>query len=247
MIDTLRTAALAAVALPLVAVAGCAGPLSGGSGQAAAIGVAAAPDGFVTILTAPPSNPSAAVARGEAPTDRLVRERGVSVAEAGQMANPDEAATRAAMILDRRLQAEGGLDYVGMRIVRDPDPRFAFQFRRDAAATLARFTADRRFVAVEGGVPRNELQPLFDAWWARLEPHRVLGGGSVMEFDGEVRLDMTVDEAGFAALAAREGWVLPERLRLNFRPPPNPRAVDPALASQVRVFARQDRAPGAVL
>lgn len=189
---------------------------------------------FATILTAPPS-----------PIGRPTETAGRGGGE--PLGNPDEAAMEAAMALDRRLQAEAGPDYVGLRIVRDPTPRVAFQFRRDAAATLARFTSDRRFVAVEGGVPRAELQPLFDEWWARFQPHRILGGGSVMEFDGEVRFDMTIDRAGFEAIAAREGWILPERLRLNFPPPPNPRAVDPVLASRIRVFARQDRAPGAVL
>lgn len=189
---------------------------------------------FATILTAPPSPVGGPAEAGD---------RGGAEA----LGNPDEAAMQAAMALDRRLQAEAGPDYVGLRIVRDPTPRVAFQFRRDAAATLRRFTADPRFVAVEGGVPRAELQPLFDEWWSRFQPHRILGGGSVMEFDGEVRFEMTIDRDGFDAIAAREGWVVPERLRLDFPPPPNPRAVDPALASRVRVFARQDRMPGAVL
>lgn len=245
--EIIRPAAFSIMAAAIVAIAGCMSSAPGGPGDTASIGVAAGSGGFATILSAPPSTSAPAAPRREATTERVARERGVSLVEAERMVNPDEAVTQSAMILDQRLRAEGGRDYVGMRIVRDPDPRFAFQFRRDAAATLARFTADRRFVAVEGGVPREELQPLFDEWWARLEPHRVLGGGSVMEFDGEVRFDMTLDEAAFTEIAVREGWIPPERLHLNFPPPPNPRVVDPALASAVRVFARQDRAPGAVL
>lgn len=161
-------------------------------------------------------------------------------------ANPDEATLRDALALDARLRVKGGPDYVGYRILRDPRPRVAFQFRRDASAALARFTADPRFVAVNGGVPRAELEPLFEEWRARFEPHRIWGGGGVMEFEGEVRFEMTVDQAAFRAIAAREGWILPERLRLNFPAAQNPRAVDPALASRVRVFARQDRADAAV-
>ncbi len=213
-----------------LAVSACASPTMGPVTAASASDEGT----FATILTAPASP----IGRSSETTGR---------GGEAMLGNPDEAAMQAAMALDRQLQAEAGPDYVGLRIVRDPTPRVAFQFRRDAAAALARFTSDRRFVAVEGGVPRGELQPLFDEWWARFQPHRILGGGSVMEFDGEVRFDMTIDRAGFEAIAAREGWILPERLRLDFPPPPNLRAVDPALARSIRVFARQDRAPGAVL
>ncbi|MGY0652277.1 hypothetical protein ACW7GZ_10510 [Luteimonas sp. A537] len=160
--------------------------------------------------------------------------------------NPDQAASSDARALDRQLKAQTAGNYIGMRIVHDLDPRFAFQFRRDAAATLARFTSDSRFVAAEGGIPREELQPLFDEWWKRFKPHRILGGGSVMEFEGEVQFDMTIDGAGYRVIAARENWVLPERVRLNFPPPPNPRSVDPALVPLVRVFAREDRLPAVV-
>lgn len=161
--------------------------------------------------------------------------------------NPDEAAFRDAAALDRRLKAQADGNYIGMRIVRDPDPRFAFQFRRNAATALARVTADRRFTAINGGVPREELQPIFDEWWRRFEPHRILGSASIMEFDGEVEFGLTIDEAAYRALAAREGWETPARLRLRFAPPPNPRSIDPALAPLVRVFAREDRLPGVVL
>ncbi|WP_206185452.1 hypothetical protein [Sphingosinicella sp. CPCC 101087] len=186
-------------------------------------------------------------ARMESESQRIARTRGIPLAEAELLMNPDEAATRDALALDRRLKTHAEGNYIGMRIVRDPDPRFAFQFRRNATATLARFTSDRRFAAAEGGVPREELQPLFDEWLARFEPHRILGAGSVNEFDGMVQFDMIIDEAGYRAIAAREGWILPERVRLHFPPAPNARSVDPALAPLVRVFARQDRAPGVVL
>ncbi|MCD9032039.1 hypothetical protein LDO32_09930 [Luteimonas sp. Y-2-2-4F] len=212
------------------------------------VGATIEPSGFATVLHAPPSAaPVPGPPRIESEPERVARERGIPVADAERLMNPDEAAHEAAMALNRRLKAQDAGNYVGVRIVRDPEPRFAFQFRRDAAATLARFTSDPRFVAREGGLTREELQPLFDAWWKRFEPHRILGGGSVMEFDGNVRFDMTIDEAAYRAIAAREGWVPPPQVRLHFPPPPNPRSVDPALAPLVRVFAREDRSPGVVL
>lgn len=152
----------------------------------------------------------------------------------------------AAEALHRRLTVEEAGNYVGRRIVRDPRPRVAFQFRQDATATLARYTRDPRFAAREGGVPAAELQPIIDEWFPRLASHRLAGGGSVQEFDGVVALDMTVDEPSFREIAAGQGWTLPERLRLDFGPLPNPRSVAPSLAPLIRVFARSDRLAGPV-
>ncbi len=157
--------------------------------------------------------------------------------------NPDRRTLEPAMELDRRLKVAESANYVGVRVVRDPNARYAFQFRRDAAASLARYTRDPRFTTREGGIPTRELQPIFDEWWKRFEPFRLVGGGAVYQFDGVVRFDMNIDEAEFRKIAARERWTLPERLELVFSPPRNLRSIDPALARYVRVFPREDRLP----
>lgn len=157
-------------------------------------------------------------------------------------ANPPEDARGAAMALARRLQAHEGRNYVGVRVVRDPAPRFAFQFQTDAVATLARYTDDARFAAIDGGRPAAELQPLADEWNARFAPHR-LGVGNVYGFDGVVRFDLEVDEATFQSIARAEGWRLPARVELLFTPLPNADALDPAVAPLVRLLPRHDRVP----
>lgn len=211
-------------------------------------GATISPSGYATILSAPATGPIAAPPMAPPPPPPDGRPTPLPMTSEARMArermmNPDDAATEAAQVLDRHLsRAERG-NYVGMRIVRDPDPRFAFQFKRNAAATLARYTRDPRFTSREGGLTRAELQPIFDEWWKRFEPYRLVGGGSVYEFDGVVRFDMNVDEAEFNEIAARERWVLPERLELIFSPPRNTRSIDPALARYVRAFPRQDRLP----
>ncbi|WP_312405798.1 hypothetical protein [Brevundimonas sp.] len=192
--------------------------------------------GYATILTAPAS----------AAPSHPVRPAGAAPLEV-DLANPDADTTRDAMALDRRLRAEGDPDYVGMRIVRDPAPRYAFQFSRDATSRLSHVTQDARFLAIDGGLPRDELQPLFDVWWARFAPHRIAGAGAVMEFDGVVQIQLTIDQAQFETLSAAQGWSIPERVQLLYAPRANPHAADPGLASQVRVFPREDRLPAAVL
>lgn len=215
--------------------------------QGATIG----PSGYATILFAPPTSAVTAVpvAPPPPPTDGrptplpMTRE---ARAARSRMMNPDEAAREAAQALNRRIAAAERGNYVGMRIVRDPGPRFAFQFKRNAAATLARYTRNPSFTPREGGLTRAELQPVFDEWWKRFEPFRLVGGGSVYQFDGVVRFDMNVDEATFREIAARERWTLPERLQLRFSPPRNLRSIDPALVRYVRVFARADRHPAII-
>ncbi len=160
--------------------------------------------------------------------------------------NPDAAASQAAELLHQRLMSAEAGNYIGRHIVRDPVPRFAFQFRRNAEETLARYSTDKRFVARQGGLPPEELQPILDEWFPRLSEHRLVGGGSVQEFDGVVVFDMTVDEPTFKKVAGEQGWAIPERVKLNFAPPPNPQSVDPRLSPLIRIFARSDRLPGAV-
>ncbi|WP_413062448.1 hypothetical protein ACLN6N_17410 (plasmid) [Sphingomonas carotinifaciens] len=150
------------------------------------------------------------------------------------------------MALDQRIAKSDPDNYVGVRIVRDSKPRFAFQFRRDAAAQLARYTLDPRFTAVDGGVPAKELQPIFDEWWRRFEPYRLVGGGSVEQFDGVVSFDMNVDEAEYRKIAIAQGWSPPDRLKLRFRPPANTRSIDPELARYVRLVPREDRSPAII-
>ncbi|HEX8420258.1 MAG TPA: hypothetical protein VF638_09625 [Sphingomonas sp.] len=214
-------------------------------------GATIGPSGYATILSAPPTGPMTAVpsappfplANGHPTPLPMTRE---ARAARSRMMNPDRMLAEPARALDRRIsRAERG-NYVGMRVVRDPGPRFAFQFKRNAAATLARYTRDPRFTWREGGLTRAELQPILDQWWKRFEPFRLVGGGSVYEFAGVVRFDMNIDEAEFREIAARERWTLPARLELRFSPPRNPRSIDPALARYVRVFARADRHPAII-
>jgi|GEM_PF-1653783 len=238
--DEMNSRLYLAVAATLLA--SCSSPPNGGEHRATApistprpTGATISASGYATLLSAP-SSPRVPASRISAP----------SMDDEG-LRNPDESATQAAEALHRQLEISEAGNYIGRRIVRDPKPRFAFQFRRDAAFILARHTQDPRFTSREGGIPTAELQPIFDLWFPRLLAHRLVGGGSIQEFDGVVSFDMTIDEPAFQTIRAKQGWDLPKQLQLNFGPPPNPRSVDLSIASLIRIFARSDRLPGAVL
>ena len=84
--------------------------------------------------------------------EELARHLGISTREAMARMNPDEATRNAAVQLDRRLRAEARGNYVDVAVERDPLPYYVFDFKCDAAATLARFTGDPRFRARRQGV-----------------------------------------------------------------------------------------------
>ena len=209
------------------------------------------PSGFATILAAPPvpypETPPPSD-RGESEPERIARENGISVAEAEARMNPDESTMQAAMALRDRLARGAAGNFVDVRIVRDPAPRYVFHFRRFAAATLARFSSDPRFAAVEGGVPAAELEPLLREWLERFRPHRLGSAASIDPFEGRVEIEAGVSRPEFETVAAREGWVLPDRIRLRFAPEiDESAAVAPDAAPFVRIFPRADREPGVVL
>ncbi|HST45200.1 MAG TPA: hypothetical protein VLK29_08250, partial [Luteimonas sp.] len=103
-----------------------------------------------------------------------------------------------------------------------------------------------RFVAIDGGIPRRELEPAFQLWTARFIEHRIFNSGSISEFDGRMAFNLNIEQSRFEALAAREGWVIPGHVDLHFPPPVDADAVDPALAPFIRIFPRKERSSGPV-
>jgi len=206
------------------------------------------PSGYATILSAPPAPVPPPAPDPEPETVRIARERGISVAEAEARMNPDEATTTAAMELRQRLATEARGNFIDLRIVRDPEPRYVFQFRRDGTATLARFTSDPRFAATEGGVPHDELAPILHEWLDRFGRHRLTTSGSANPFDGTIEIHIGVGRSEYEAVAAREGWQLPPNVKLAFAPEIDPATVVATdVAPFVRAFARQDVAPAIIL
>lgn len=218
-------------------------PASAPASGPALLGAVIGPAGFATIASAPPVPYPDAV-----PPDPSQAARDRDRRRESYM-NPDEAAREAAFRLRDRLEREAGDNYVDVKVIRDPDPRFAFYFRRNAEEALARFTRDPRFKAVEGGVPEAELRPLLDEWSARFKEVGWSWHGSARTFEGEVEMNLGVPRSEFERVAAARGWPAPPpQVKLTFaREIEGGAAVAPDLRSFVRVFARADQSPGMVL
>lgn len=210
------------------------------------VGAAIERSGYATILAAPPP-PYRNVPQPVEPQEQSAEARAALRIErmarrpARQM-NPDRETRDAARRLIDRLRVGARGNFVDASIERDPDPHYVFHFRRDAAATLARFTDDPSFRAREGGIPPEELEPIVTLWDRRFREQRLVLAGSRSAIEGYAVFYLGVSKAEYDAIAAREGWRVPERVRLKFAPSLDAvQAVAPELRPLVRVFARAQR------
>lgn len=150
---------------------------------------------------------------------------------------------RLAEWLTQRLRLEERGNFVQAIIVRDPEPRFAFHFRRNAAETLARHTSDPRFKSVEGGVPIEELQPEFERWGERFTKAGLIWSGGAQAHLGTLEFELGLSKSQFDSLARRHGWPNDPRLRIRFAPEPSTAV---PVARHVRAFPSVRYAPGVV-
>jgi hypothetical protein len=81
-------------------------------------------------------------------------------------------------------------------------------------------------------------------WAERFRRHRLLGGYGTDATYGEIRMDLVVSEGEYGAIAAREGWRLPDAVKLAFAEPITGPALDARIAPLVRIFPQSDRALG---
>lgn len=138
--------------------------------------------------------------------------------------------------------AEKG-NYTDARIVHEPDWAYLLFFKNDPQRTLAKYTKNPRFKAAQGRYAQEELHALVEPWAKRFEAQKIMGGYGLDATYGVVEMMMSVSEAEYREIAAREGWGMPpEAIRLGFSRDPVIPAVDPRAAPLLRGFAYERRA-----
>ena len=217
-------------------------------GPALPVGGSLSPAGFLTIRDAPPSPWPETVPEdrtgGEDEIGRFARANGLTRMQAEEQINgPPELRAEMDRIADRIRTQEAG-NFVGFVMVRDPGVRMEAWFERDAAATLAKYTDNPLFVPREGGISQEEQGRLREIWLDRMQSGRVINSLATDTLSGKIEIGVAIPEAEFRALAAREGWELGPQYAFIFAPAQPPAFADPSIAGLVRVFAREDRAPG---
>jgi hypothetical protein len=233
-------------------VSGCAttqgGDVSAPGGAELPTGSRLSPSGFLTIREVPPSPFPAEpppeprivdeLARRTSSPDPAVR------AKAWEDANGSPAFQRELQRLREVLARDEPDNFVEMRMVRDPAVAVEVWLKRDAAATLARYTSNPLFRPRQGGLNIAEQVRLRTLWAERAGSGDVINLVGVNPISGLVELGIAVEEAEFRRVAAERGWVLGPELKLMF-PQPRPAAFDDSsLARYVRTFARESKAKG---
>jgi hypothetical protein len=170
---------------------------------------------------------------------------GISEAEAKKRRAEQEAARPEFERLLSVLRKQEAGNFTAPRVVHEPDWAFVFYFKRDPDRTLAKYTSNPHFRAGQARYSREELQAIAKPWVERFGAHRLLGGHGSDDTFGEVRMDLVVSQAEFRDIAAREGWKLPDAIKLEFSEGVAGSAVAPEVERLIRVFPQSDRALGA--
>jgi hypothetical protein len=232
-----------------ICLAACFAESIAGAGTAALPrGAAIEKSGFATIEQAPPSPfPD----RLPPPENRPASEAGYYAQLAGisdALANRRLAEQAAARPEFERLlgtlRARERGNFTEARMVHKPDWAYQFYFKRSPAATLARYTRNPHFRAALARYSQAELRAIAAPWIERLSKHRLLGGYGNDATYGEIGMDLVVSEEEFRAISRREGWLIPEPIKLRFSEAVEGEPVAEPVRGLIRIFPQTDRALG---
>lgn len=205
--------------------------------------------GFATIEQAPASPfPDALPPPENRPKDErgyYAQLAGISDSDAQQRLAQQRAARPAFERLLATLRKREAGNFTDARMVHTPDWAYVFYFKRDPDRTLAKFTKNAHFKAGQARYSQAELQAIARPWADRFMRHRLLGGYGTDATYGEVRMDLNVSEAEYREIAVREGWQLPDAVKLQFSDRVEGVVVAPQVRPLVRIFPQSDRALGA--
>lgn len=171
------------------------------------------------------------------------QENGISEAEARERLSEQLAAGPVLERLVERLRRAEPDNYTGARLFHKPDWGYLLYFKRDPEATLVRYMRNPRFKAAQGRHTPQQLDALIKPWLERFAKAGIVGVHGRDGTDGTAHFGMTITEAEYRVLAAREGWApLPDAIKLGFGRQLGVQAIDPRAAPYLRAFANDTKA-----
>jgi hypothetical protein len=238
--------------LILISFAACAAavPPAPGAGEEGPIprGALVQASGFATIEQAPPSpfpdNLPAPDKRPRSEAGYYAQMAGISDSEAGRRLAAQQAARPEFERLLGTLRHREAGNFTEARMIHKPDWAYVFYFKRDPQRTLARYTRNLHFKAALARYSQSELQAISKPWVERFGRQRLLGGYGTDATYGEVAMDLVVSEAEYRSIAAREGWRLPDAIKLRFSEGVEGDSVAAQVRPLLRIFPQTDRALG---
>lgn len=128
---------------------------------------------------------------------------------------------------------------------RDPQPLLGAEawFKRDAAATLAKYTGRDDVFAREGGLTQAELDELSQVWIARVQEMKWPSAISANAKLGVVEVQAGVTEEKFRQVAADKGWNWDDGVKISFAAPQPPAFLNDGIAPLLRAFTRSENSP----
>jgi hypothetical protein len=197
---------------------------------------------YLTIEQAPASTPEPASPRPVQSKTIYAEIAGVSNEEAQKRVEQQQAIRPEFERVARQLRLGEKGNYTDAELIHRPDWAYLFYFKRQPEQTLRKYSRNPRFKARPAPYTEAELRELSKAWIARLSSERLFTGYGINTRHGQLDVDMVVSEEEFAAIAARNGWgATPDYLRFRFGKAPTGPAVDPSVASGIRIFPQSDR------
>ena len=171
---------------------------------------------------------------------------GVHNAEADRGMKPQEATRPEFERLMQTLRTRERGNYTDAELIHRPDWAYLIYFKRDPAATLARYTKNPRFQARSAPYTDEELTRMSKPWLDRINGERLTGGYGMNARRGTADIDMVVSREEFEAIAKARGWpAVPDFLNLKFDTAPVGPAIEPSVAPGIRILAQGDRSLGA--
>jgi hypothetical protein len=214
-------------------------------------GAITTPSGYATVLRAPsPPYPTAPPPPEDHPTSEAgwyARSQGISEAEAKKRLLEQEVIRPEFERLLATLHKHEAGNFTAPRLIHEPDWAYVFYFKREPAATLAKYSDHPRFRAALARYTQAELDALMQPWARRFEQARIFGASSSDDTFGTAEFTLSVTRKEYERLAAREKWRVPDPIVLSFAPELKGPAVDPRVASFVRIFPQSDRSSTIVL
>ena len=225
---------------PPVPTANLAGPMPKGA--------RVEPSGYLTIREVPPTDiPARAPPRPET-LDSFARKTSLGTPEeqarAWEEANGGAAFQQEMQRIRALLEREEAANFITVRLVREPQVMGEFAFYRDGPATLAKYTSDPAFRAVTVDTDPASFAKLKALWDERMmDRDAAIGLMGADEAGGMIEISTGLTEPDFRVIARDKDWDLSDpRLDITFAQPRGPALADPALASLVRFFARENEA-----
>ncbi|HEX6219166.1 MAG TPA: hypothetical protein VFZ35_07825 [Sphingomicrobium sp.] len=199
--------------------------------------------GYWTIASAPDSPPGPPLKRGPQSEKTFYAElAGVSNAEAQRRLEAQEKLRPEFERLMATIRTKERGNYTDVELIHRPDWAYLIYFKRQPAATLAKYTKNPRFQARSASYTEAELIRITKPWIDRLESERLFTGYGMNARHGTADIDMIVSEGEFAAIARRNGWgTPPATVNLKFSTAPVGPAVNGNVAQGIRIFPRSDR------